>query len=117
MRTPSANIAASLTAGVVALAGVLALSACGPDVDPLTREGLWHPSHVNRANLVAMVANPADLVRGTGSATADGQLAAAAVTRLRTDKLKKLPQTDIAQGVQSGSNEAAGGGGGNSGAP
>ncbi len=106
MRTPSPRLAASLTA----LAGLLALSACGPDVDPLTREGLWHPTHVNRANLVAMVANPADLVRGTGSATADGLLAAAAVERLRTDKVKKLPSADVATDIATGANENTGGG-------
>ncbi len=80
----------------LALAGLLALSACGPEFDPLSRGGLYQPTHVNRANLVAQVANPADLVRGTGSATADGQLAAAAVDRLRTDRVKKLPASDLA---------------------
>jgi type IV pilus biogenesis protein CpaD/CtpE len=41
------------------------------------------------------VANPADLVRGTGTTGGDGLMAAAAVDRLRNDKLKKLPASDI----------------------
>ena len=98
----------------LALAGLLALSACGPDFDPLSREGLFQPTHVNRANLAAQVANPADLVRGTGSVTADGQLAAAAVDRLRTDRVKKLPASDLAAitANSSGSNDS-----GSSGSP
>ena len=98
----------------LALAGLLALSACGPEFDPLSREGLYRPIHVNRANLVAQVANPADLVRGTGSTTADGQLAAAAVDRLRTDRVKKLPASDLAAVTanSSGSNDS-----GSSGSP
>jgi len=97
---------------VTLLGSLLALSACGPDYDPLTREGLWHPTHVNRSNLVSMVANPADLVRGQAAAGSDGDLASAAVDRLRTDKVKKLPTNDIAKSVGSGANEA-----GSSGAP
>ena len=98
----------------LALAGLLALSACGPDFDPLSREGLFQPTHVNHANLVAQVANPADLVRGTGSVTADGQLAAAAVDRLRTDRVKKLPASDLAavSANSSGANDS-----GSSGSP
>ena len=98
----------------LALAGLIALSSCGPDFDPLSREGLFQPTHVNRANLVAQVANPADLVRGTGSVTADGQLAAAAVDRLRTDRVKKLPASDLAAitASSSGSNDS-----GSSGSP
>ncbi len=92
---------------LLALAGTLvSLSAC-EEYDPLYREGLYRPLHSNRANLVAEVANPADLVRGTGSNVADGQLAAAAVDRLRTDKVKKLPQTDVAD-IGSGANETQG---------
>ena len=70
------------------------LTACSQDL--LTREGSWNPTHVNHTNLTLMVANPADLVRGSGTNVGDGQLAAAAVERLRTDKVKKLPASDIA---------------------
>ena len=45
------------------LGGTATLAACGQDYDPLTRDGLWHPNHSNRADLALMVANPADLVR------------------------------------------------------
>ena len=72
------------------------LEACTPATDPLYRDGLWQPSHVNRANLVQMIANPSDLVRGSGTTGSDGQIAAAAVDRLRNDKVKKLPAADIA---------------------
>ncbi len=94
------------------LGGTAALAGCGPDYDPLTREGLWHPNHANRSNLTLMVANPADLVRGTGTTTSDGQLAAAAVDRLRTDKVKKLPASDIANiGASSSGDNNSGGSG------
>ena len=78
----------------------------------LYREGLWQPNHINRANLTLQVANPADLVRGTGRTTADGQLAAAAVDRLRNDKVKKLPAADLAALTAGNSGENSGGGGG-----
>ena len=78
-----------------ALAGTFSVAGCGPEYDPLTRAGVWTPEHVNRANLVLMAANPADLVRGTGETTTDGALAAAAVTRLETNKLKKLPDAGL----------------------
>ena len=92
---------------MVALLGVVG---CGPAFDPLTREGLWRPIQVNHDNLVAMVANPADLVRGTGTTTADGQIATVAIERLRTDKVKKLPASDIAAlaAGNSGDNNASG---------
>ena len=70
------------------------LTACSRD--PLIREGSWNPTHVNHANLKFMVANPADLVRGTGTNWGDGQLAVAAIERLRADKVKKLPASDVA---------------------
>ncbi len=94
------------------LGGTATLAGCGQDYDPLTREGLWQPNHANHSNLALMVANPADLVRGTGTTAADGQLAAAAVDRLRTDKVKKLPASDIANIGASASGDNNGGGGG-----
>ena len=80
---------------ILACAVLASLSGCGPDYDPLTRQGVWYPNHSNHANLALQVANPADLVRGQGTTTSDGQLAAAAVDRLRQDKVKKLPASDI----------------------
>ncbi len=91
MRIQFSTLAASAS-----LLGLLGVAACSPATDPLYRDGLWEPTHTNRQNLTLQVANPADLVRGTGTTTADGQIAAAAVDRLRTDKLKKLPASDIA---------------------
>ncbi len=94
------------------LGGSAALAGCGQDYDPLTREGLWHPNHANHSNLALMAANPADLVRGTGVTTGDGQLAAAAVDRLRTDKVKKLPASDIATFGAGNTGDNSGGGSG-----
>ena len=85
-----------LVSQLAAAGTLLCLAACTPATDPLYRDGLWQPSHINRANLTEMVANPADLVRGTGTTGSDGQLAAAAVDKLRTDKVKKLPASDVA---------------------
>jgi type IV pilus biogenesis protein CpaD/CtpE len=62
--------------------------------DPLKpHSGQWDPNHSNRANLELMVANPADLVRGTGAATSDGGEAVMAVTALRLDKVKQIQTT------------------------
>jgi hypothetical protein len=103
---------AIIGAGAVGL--LLGTAACGPEYDPLTREGLYVPAHTNRANLTLMVANPSDLVRGTGVTGGDGQLGAAAVDRLRNDKVKKLPASDISQitAGNSGDNNTSGSGGG-----
>ena len=81
---------------LAAAGSLFLLFACSPATDPLYRDGLWQPSHVNHENLAQMVANPSDLVRGTGTTGADGQIASAAVDRLRNDKVKKLPAADIA---------------------
>ena len=78
------------------LLGTLAVAGCS-STDPLTRDGLWHPNGANEANLAAMVADPADLVRGKAAEGSDGQLAAAAVARLRLDRLKRLPDSGIAR--------------------
>jgi hypothetical protein len=110
----------NLCNGLVLTGATLLVTACSyqPAYDPLYRDGLFQPTHVNRANLALMVANPTDLVRGTGRATADGQLAAAAVDRLRNDKVKKLPASDVSAvgATSSGENNASAPGGG-SGAP
>jgi hypothetical protein len=84
----------------------LAVAGCA-GTDPLTRAGVWHPNGANRANLEAMAANPADLRAGHGSATADGDLAAAAVARLRQGRVRPLPQSGIAELHLQGGEDAA----------
>jgi len=62
----------------------------------LLNPNLWHPSGVNEANIAAEVADPADLAHGRAApAGTDGELAAAAVLRLRTGHVKALPDSAI----------------------
>lgn len=73
----------------------LLLAACAEDIDPYAREGTWRPSGVNERNLRVMVAIPTEILRGTGATGADGQAAAEAVARLRTDRVRPLPDVGI----------------------
>ncbi len=95
------------------LAAALFLSLAGCTyLDPYRREGMWNPTGANEANLGTMVATPTDLAKGQSDAGSSGDLAAAAVKRLRTDHVKSLPAVDTTGGTISG-----GGGGGGGGAP
>ena len=67
--------------GLRAVLGLLLLSGCAA-TDPFHRPGAWRPEGVNQANIAAMVARPADLLRGRDAGGTDSPLAAAAVTRL-----------------------------------
>jgi hypothetical protein len=75
----------SLAAGLVAL-----LSGCNA-LEPYDRADTWHPTGANEANLAAMAVNPADLAHGRGTTASDGTTAAAAIDRLRHDRVKPLP--------------------------
>ncbi len=90
---------------IAAGTALLGLAACEEN-DPLYREGQWHPTHVNRANLTLQAAYPADLVRGTGTHTSDGQLAAVAVQRLHDGKVKKLPDAGLSEITVKGQGES-----------
>ena len=68
-------------AGLRAMLGLLLLSGCAA-TDPFHRPGAWRPEGVNQANIAAMVARPADLLRGRDAGGTDSPLATAAVTRL-----------------------------------
>ena len=87
-------------------APVIVAASCASE-DPLTRPGLWHPVGANDTNLQAMVADPDDLVTGVADRRADGQLAAAAVTRYRTGHLKELPDSGISKIAPLSSNSGA----------
>lgn len=92
------------------------LSAAGCQAtDPFLRQGYWNPRGTNNANLATMVDDPMDLVRGRGDGPADGNLAAAAVTRLRRDRVKSLPDIETSQissGGTSGGSQQGGAAGG-----
>jgi hypothetical protein len=88
---------------------LLALAACA-ELDPYSRVGTWQPEGVNDRNLAAMVANPADLLRGHGASGADSPLAIAAANRLFAGRPKPLPDANSQETKVGASNPAASGG-------
>jgi hypothetical protein len=75
---------------------LLSLGGCN-HTDPYLRDSNWRPNGTNAANLRAMVAVPANLITATQTGPADGNLAAAALNRLRHDQVRPLPDSGIAQ--------------------
>jgi len=75
---------------------LVALTGCNL-TDPYIRAGNWRPNGANDANLRAMVAVPADLAVATPASPADGKLAASAVARLRTETVRPLPDSGLAE--------------------
>lgn len=92
---------------LAALAAIFCLTGCEV-VDPFTRPGLWRPAGINEMNFEAQLANVGDLQMGRGTATIDGETAAAPVDRLRRDKPRPLPTSSISTIGSAGS---TGGGG------
>jgi len=95
-----------MRASALLLPLLLALAGCDK-TDPYLREGVWRPNGANDANLRAMVAVPADLAAATPASPADGGLAAAALDRLRHDRVLPLPDSGVAQVVPVSSGSAA----------
>ncbi len=85
---------------------LLALAGCS-HTDPYRREGNWRANGANTANLRAMVVVPSDLATATPASPADGGLAAAALNRLRHDRVRPLPDSGLAQIVAVGSGASA----------
>jgi hypothetical protein len=70
----------------------LLVTGCSYDMsDPYLRPGTWNPRADNDANLRAMVANPHDLVAGTGQDANAGAEAAPPVARVLAGKRYPLP--------------------------
>lgn len=91
-------------------AAILSLGGCAA-MDPFERPGVWQPIGANDLNRELQVARPTDLVLGRGTTDADGITAAAAVDRLQHDKVKALPQMEIAPiGGSSGGGSSGGSG-------
>ncbi len=76
---------------------LLLLGGCGDLLVPHTREGAWRPSGTNEHNLRLMAAVPSDIATGTGAPGADGHTAQQAVDRLRTDRVRALPDSGVAR--------------------
>jgi hypothetical protein len=99
------HLIARLAAGFA----VLACAGCG-FLDPYERVGVWHPRNANEGNLAAMVVDPHDLQVGKSSTTTDALMAAAAVDRLRHDKVKPLLNGSFDAAPSSSGAAATGGG-------
>jgi hypothetical protein len=79
------------------MVAVLATGCSSYDLtDPYKRPGTYNPTGVNDANLRTMVANPHDLVEGTGQGTSSGAEAAPPVARLLAGKRYPLPDLNAA---------------------
>ncbi|CAH2602021.1 conserved exported protein of unknown function [Rhodovastum atsumiense] len=89
------------------LALLLGCTGCAGLDDPFRRAGTWQAEYVNDTNLAAMATNPAHLQQGVGDPASPGELSAAAVHRLLTDRVKKLPVTDISP-VAAGAGQSQG---------
>jgi hypothetical protein len=85
---------------------LIVLAGCD-SIDPYRREGTWRPNGANEANLRAMVVVPSDLAVATRASPADGELAAAALSRLHHDRVRPLPDSALAQIVPISSGTAA----------
>jgi hypothetical protein len=81
---------------VLTLPLLLATAGCAA-FDPYRREGTWRPTGANEQNLAIMAVQPAERVRGAGATGASGATAAAAIDRLRADRVKSLPDTGLAR--------------------
>jgi hypothetical protein len=93
------------------LLALCALAGCDVLTDPYNREGNWRPTGANDFNLRVMAAQPREIITGTSEPGADGQAAADAVDRQRTDRVRSLPVFTVSPIAQPA---AAGGSGGGS---
>jgi hypothetical protein len=78
--------------------------------DPTLRDGTLTVDNAPTVNAASMMSHPYDMHRGQGSTIADGQLAAAAVDRARSDTLKPLMSSEDGT-VSSSSGSGSGSGG------
>jgi type IV pilus biogenesis protein CpaD/CtpE len=94
------------------LAMSLTLTACEHNTDLVAKLNAEPLGNTNQSNIAAMVANPADLVRGHGGGPIDGAPAVLSIERIQMDHPKPFPSSG---GSSGGSGGGSGGGGGGSG--
>jgi len=93
--TNTPSITAAFVRWLPPLALLVVLTGCAGHDDPFQREGTWHLTYDNDANIAAMAADKRQLVVGVDDPASPGVLSAQAVHRLLTDHVKPLPSTEI----------------------
>jgi hypothetical protein len=86
------------------------LAACAHNTDLIARLNDEPLGHTNESNIAAMVANPADLIRGHGGGPVDAAVTTAPIDRLETGRLKPLPDPGGTSGGGGGGSSSGGGG-------
>jgi type IV pilus biogenesis protein CpaD/CtpE len=86
------------------------LAACAHNTDLIAKLNDEPLGHTNESNIAAMVANPADLIRGHGGGPVDAAVSTAPIDRLESDHVKPLPNPGGASGGGGGGGGASGGG-------
>jgi type IV pilus biogenesis protein CpaD/CtpE len=84
----------------------VSLTACAHNTDLIAKLNDEPLGHTNASNIAAMVANPADLVRGHGGGPVDAAVTTLPIDRLEGDRMKALPDP----GGSSGGGGTGGGG-------
>src|ERR1019366_2014676 len=77
--------------GFLFLPVLVLLAGCGAAGDPYAREGTWHATNDNDANLRAMLEDQRDLLEGRGTTRSLGAEAAPPVDRLFSGTRYPLP--------------------------
>jgi hypothetical protein len=96
---------------LITLCALPLLVGCADFVNPYYREGNWRPTGANDFNLRVMAAQPRDIAAGSAEAGSDGQAAADAVDRLRTDRVRPLPVMNVSPVAPTPPGQGGSGGG------
>jgi type IV pilus biogenesis protein CpaD/CtpE len=86
----------------------VALTACEHNTDLIAKLNDEPLGHTNQSNIAAMVANPADLIRGHGGGPVDAAVSVLPIDRFEADRLKPLPNPG---GSSAGGGSSSSGGG------
>jgi type IV pilus biogenesis protein CpaD/CtpE len=86
----------------------VALTACEHNTDLIAKLNDEPLGHTNASNIAAMVANPADLIRGHGGGPVDAAVSVLPIDRFEADRLKPLPDPGGSSGASGSSTSGSG---------
>ena len=110
-------MSATAARAIAVTTALLALAGCA-ERDPYLRTDVWRPTGANAQNMVAMMADPHDMIRGRGVTRVDAHVPTIAIDRMwsgRTSKLPSLSGSSSGGGGDSGSGGGSGSGAGSGG--